>query len=116
MSTSQIQKGTALIIGIGSNTYTGHVVEDTTAKLDADQEVIKGEDNETLTKILSDPKKTLKVSLIAKSGSTIETVKKGDALTINSVAYMVESCEVKRSRSAMKVTLDLIKEDSMSYT
>lgn len=116
MSTTQVQKGTGLIVGIGGFTYSGHIVETANPKLVADVETIKGEDNETTTKIISDPKKTLKIEVIAKTGSTVDTLKVGDAVTINSVTYMVVDCDVKRSRSALKATLDLIKEDSMTYT
>ena len=111
-----IQKGTSLLVGIGGYTYTSHIVEDANPKPKADIEVIKDEDNATSTKIITDPGKTLKLSVIAKAASTIEDVKIGDTVTIKAVAWMVHDVDIKRSRGALKATLDLVKEDSMTYT
>jgi hypothetical protein len=111
-----VQKGTAMEIGIGGYTYTGYVVEEAEHEAIAEIEVIKGEDNETATKIISDPGVRVTLNALCKSGSTLSGVEVGDTVTVNSVAMMVEKPTIRRSRGVARMTLTLVKEDSMTYT
>lgn len=110
------QKGESLIVGIGAYTYTGHIVEDVTVKSSAEVEKIKSEDNETTTRLISDPMKEITLSVIMKTGAGTDALVIGAAITINSVAYCIDSVEVKRTRSAAKATITASKEASMTYT
>lgn len=110
------QKGITLIVGIGSLVYSGHIVEEAGVKPTADVEVIKDEDNATCTKIISDPGKEISLTILAKSGSGVESLTIGSVITVNSVAYMVTDVDPKRSRGVLKATIKGVKEDSMTYT
>ena len=114
--TAPVQKGTAMNIGCGGYTYTGWVVEEAGLEPTAEIEVIKDEDNATQTKILSDPGVRVTISCIGEGSSTLEAVKKGDAITVNSVSMMVEEARQTRTRGVIKATLTLVKEASMTYT
>lgn len=111
-----VQKGESLIVGIGSYTYTGHIVEEANPKPIVDIDPYRNEDDAVCTKVLANPGKSLVISVIAKAGSTLAATLIGAAITVNSVAYMVEDVDPKYSRKALKLTLRLIKEDSMTYT
>jgi uncharacterized Zn finger protein len=110
------QLGTELLIGLNGKTYSGAIVESASVRATGDVEAVKNEDNETGTKIISDPGQELTVEMILEAGTDTETIKKGDAVTVDGVAYMVDDVETKYSRGAAKVTLKLIKEDSMDYS
>lgn len=115
--TAPIQKGTALYVGWGSYTHASYVTDDVEIMKGAEIQVIKGADNETLTKIISDPHTKLKLSLLILSGGSLVPPIPGSSFTINSVTYMVEGePKVQPSRTTAKLTLDLIKEDSMTYS
>lgn len=110
------QKGEQLDIGIGGYTYTGYIVEDVTITPTAEIDVIKDEDNATVTKLISDPGETLNINCIIKNGSSVN-FDIGDSITINGTTYMLDTgSSVSRSRGAARLTLSLIKEDSMTYT
>ena len=111
-----VQKGTALEVGIGGYTYTGYIVEDADVEVGADIEDIRGEDNDITTKLISNAHSRVTVNVIGKSGSTLASLKTGDAISLNSVSMMVESVTVKRSRGALKGTIKAVKEGSMTYT
>lgn len=114
--TAPVQKGTTLIVGIGSYTLSGYIVEEVGLKPTAEIETIKGEDNESVTQIISDPGKELTLAVIAKSGAGIESLGIGSVLAVNGVSYLVTDVDPKRSRGALKATIKLMKKDSMTYT
>jgi hypothetical protein len=88
------------------------------SKPDADIKVIKGENNATTTKIISDPRKTLVLegTIIAAGVATLTGFKKGDAVTVNTVSWMIDDISIKYGKEEAKCTLSLIKEDTMTYT
>ena len=114
--TAPVQKGTAMLLGIGSDTYSGHLVEETERQATAEVETIKNTDDETKTVIISDPGVRLTLNVLCESASTLATVKIADTVTVNAVAYRVEDVTMRRNRKVARGTLRLIKEASMSYT
>ena len=106
------------MVGIGGYTFSGAVVDTVDIDTDVDIEDHKDENNATINKILTNPRKMVKVALdsVTSPNTTLEAIKKGDTVTINSVGMFVEKCSIKRGHGAMKATLDLLKEDSMTYT
>jgi len=112
-----VQKGQALLVGWNSYTKSGYVTDDVKISKGAEVETIRGGDNETLTKLISDPHTALDLTLIIHSGGTVVPPAVGDTFTINTVNYFVEAepqCQL--SRTIAKLTLKLKKEDSMTYT
>lgn len=114
--TAPVQKGEGLIVGLAGYLLTGHIVEEANPKPIADIDPYRDESDAVVTKVLSNPGKSLVISVIAKTGSVQAAAIIGAAVTVNSVAYMIEDVDPKYSRKALKLTLRLIKEDSMTYT
>jgi hypothetical protein len=118
-----VQKGEVLKVGFGSFAYTGYIPEDGLKwKKPGDVEAVKDENNATITKIITDPRDEFEMSLIIKntSGSITPPIT-GATVTItnpagSSVACMCADADVTLARSYAKLTLSLVKEDSMTYS
>lgn len=111
-----VQKGTAVIVGFNGFTYSGAIMDDVSRKPTGDIKPIRGENNAVCTKLISNPGFEIMVQVIVTTLASFNTIKKGDAFTINSVTYMVEEAEGKYSREEVKWTITAVKEDSMTYT
>jgi len=114
--TAPVQLGEELEIGIGGYTYSGWIVEEAEKTDIAEIEEIRSEDDDVCTKIIKNPGKRVTINCIGEAGSDLESVNKGDTVTVNSVAMMVEDVTQRRSRGVIRATLVLVKEDSMTYT
>ena len=116
--TAPIQKGTAVLVGIGDYTISGYIVQTVNIENDAEEEVIReGVNNTTKTVILSDPAVQLTVEAVVENGTTASTLKRGDAVTVNDVAYRIANApSLALSGNAARIRLQLRKEASMSYT
>ncbi len=118
-----VQKGEVLKVGFGSFAYAGYIPEDGLKwKKPGDVEAVKDENNATITKIITDPRDEFEMSLIIKntSGSITPPIT-GAAVTItnpagSSVTAMCVDADVTLARSYAKLTLSLVKEDSMTYS
>jgi hypothetical protein len=111
-----VQKGTTVIVGFQGHTFSGAIMEDVSRKPIGDIKPIRGENNAVTTKLISNPGFEITIQVIVTTLASFNTLKKGDAITINGVAYMVEDCEGKYSREEVKWTVTAVKEDSMTYT
>lgn len=111
-----VQKGIAAIVGFNGYTLTGYVMNSVGREPVGDIKELRGENNAVTTKLISNPGFKISVNCYVTSGSTYTTMKKGDAISINSVSYMVDSVKVDYSREEATVSIDAIKEDSMTYT
>ena len=110
------QKGDSLVIGLGSYLYTAHIVEGAKFGPTADVDEYRNEDDEVINKTIANPGDKLSLDVIVKTGGGADQLEIGDALTINSIAWMVVNVDADRSRKAEKVRIDLVKEDSMTYS
>ena len=113
-----IQKGTTVVVGFNGRTVGTWVMEDSGESPGAEVTVIKGSNNSTLTKLISDPKKTYKATgiLLAADLTAMAAAKIGDTISINSVSCMIESLDLSFGREAARASLTAVKEDSMTYT
>lgn len=111
-----LNKGEAMLIGIGSNTYTGYIVETVDLEAAGEMEEILGEDGDADAILFSNLGTRVRLSMLAKTGQTPETVKKGDQVTINSVIYVVEDAKVNRNRKVAKFDLTLYKPASITFS
>jgi len=110
------QLGETLTVGFDvDSVYTGVFMEAATKERIAAQKAIKGEDNQTLTVLLSGlgTRRTLR-GIVKAAGWSEPRV--GDVVTVNSVKYRVESCATEYQAEEARVTLVIIKEDSITYT
>jgi hypothetical protein len=122
MANTPVQKGVQFKIGFGSFSYVGYLPEDgLTNENDAEQDIIRDEDNATCTVMLSDPKRVITMAFLIKSTGTITPPTKGDTITLTppegtSTKYRCESAKVTHSRKASRLDLTVVKEVSMTYT
>ena len=103
------------IIGFPSGTtMVGVVREGHDNDSFADIEDVRDEDNSTGLEIVSNPGEIINVSGHVQSAFT--RPKKGTIVTVNSVKYMVWSCKVSASRTLSRISMELRKPDSITYT
>ena len=112
---SIVQKGETLKIGFGGNTYSGYIMQDFSAESTGEQDVIKDEDNATVTILVSDLGEQIGFTAIIKDAGSITPPAIGSSITINSVVYRVLSSSFKQTSKASELTVSAIKEDSMTY-
>lgn len=117
------QKGTTLMISFGSLAYTGYVAQDAdSSKPDLNEEVIKSAAGATHTKILMDPSTVFTGTFVILGASgSVTPPAQGDTVTLTppqgtSVAWYCRSASVAFTAGASRLSLDLIKETSMTYT
>jgi len=108
------QKGTNLTIGFAGNTYAGLFMEGATKEQTGTQKVIKDEDNATVTVLVEDLgiRRTLR-GIVKATGWT--EPRQGGSVTINGDAHRVESVSTEYSAEEARITMTVIKEDSMTY-
>lgn len=111
-----VQKGTTVVVGFNGFTYAGAIMDSVGRKPSGDIKEIRGENNAVCTKLISNPGFEVQVEVIVTTLASFNTIKKGDAFTINSVGYMVVDCDGKYSREEVKWSISAIKEDSMTYS
>ena len=117
-----IQKGTTLMISFGSFVYTGFVGEDLTVSYpDGNVEVLHNADGATMTKIFQDPRFKLDATLLILDatgtinppidGATVGLIPHMGTLT----SFMSEGSSARFAAGATRLSLSVIKEDSMTY-
>jgi len=122
------QAGTDVVIGFGSFAWSGYVAEDglTWTQSYDGEEIIKAQDGSTRTKIRMDAYEELSGSFILDNSGGSATVAttalaKGDVVSITTPDGQTESWEVQDASSALaagavKITVTLRKETSMTYS
>jgi len=110
------QLGVDLTVGFGADSsYTGVFMEAATKERTAAQKIIKGEDAQTMTVLRSGLSTRRTLRGIVKAVGWSEP-RQGDIVTVNSVKYRVESCQTEYQAEEARITLTIIKEDSITYT
>jgi hypothetical protein len=121
---SAVQKGTELKVSFGAYSYASYVPEEISIEHpNGNVEIHRNADGATMTKIFMDPSTKLSGTfLIEAAAGSITPPIEGATVTLTppqgtSTAYMAEAgCSVKFSAGAAKLSLNLIKEGSMTYT
>lgn len=113
-ATAQI--GTTLKIGFNSYVYSGYIMEGVSLEPTGEQKIIKGEDNETQTILVSDLGTQISFTAIITGTGSLTPPAKGSIVTINTVKYRCESSSVQMSREEARLQFTGIKEASMTYT
>jgi hypothetical protein len=120
---SAVQQGTALKIGFASFSYTGYIPDDglTWKKPLGNVEEHTDGDGAMLTKILMDQRDEFSVEfIILDATGDITPPSEGTAVTFTdpdntSVTAFVTEAPTTFNRGAAKLSLDLVKEASMTY-
>lgn len=116
------QTGVEWKLGYGATDYVGYQVEEASQSQESDEEVIKDTDGGTATIIDMDPRTVLSLTFLIKSTGSIVPPNKNailsltgpnDALATN---YRVTSGSVAFSRGVSRLSLGLMREDSMAAT
>lgn len=117
------QKGTTLLISFGSFVYTGYVAEAVTVSYpDGNVETIRNADGATMTKIFMDPATRIDLEVVCLgAGGSSDAPVDGAAVGIippkgTLTTFMSEGSSSSFSAGAVKLSLKLIKETSMTYT
>ncbi len=117
-----VQKGTTLKVSFGSFVYTGYVAEDVTVSYpNGNVELVPDADGASMTKILMDPATKLEVTaVILDATGSIDPPADGDTVGLDTpggtlTSFMSEGSSTKHAAGATKLSLSLIKEDSITY-
>jgi len=117
------QKGTTLLVSFGSFVYTGYVAESVTVSYpNGNVETIRNADGATMTKIFMDPatRIDLEVVCLGANGSS-DAPADGAAVGIITpkgtlTTFMSDGSSASFTHGATKLSLKLLKEDSMTYS
>ena len=117
----KVQKGQQWMVEYGSFAYTGYLPQAINWKATADDEVVKDERNATISHILTDPRKEMTVDFLIKSTGDITPPAKGDYISLtdpdgSSVKYYCNDASVSFSSGITKLSMTLLREDSMAAT
>ena len=114
------QTGAEWKIGYGVTDYTGYQVEDATQSQESDEEIIKDTDGATASIIDMDQRTVLSMTFLIKSTGSIVPPNKNSLLSLNgpndatAVKYRVTASSVVFSRGVSRLSVGLIREDSMA--
>jgi len=116
-----ILKGTTVLVAFRSYAWTGYVPESLRVSYpNGNVEVIPDAAGATQTKILMDPSTKISLDVIITTGAADPPIH-GGIVSLTppagaAVSFFVESAEATHIPGATKLSLELIKEDSMTYT
>ena len=120
-----VQKGTSVTVGFNGDTNTNLVMQAVAETLgEADMKSIASVQGADITNIFTNPRKRIRLSGVllnaASNDAELKAVRDwiiGTTLSVNSVNCMIiESPVIEQSAEEMRVTVTVIKEDSMTYT
>jgi len=111
-----LQKGTDVLITLGTFTYTGYIVDSASLKPLADIEEVRDENNHIVTKLYWKQGDQLSLDLIVKDTIDPTTIDIGDQITIDSVIYLVDDADVSYARNQTKLGLTLTVYDNITLT
>ena len=94
-------------------TVSGIIRDSHDTEQTADIEHIRDENNNEATALVSNLGKRVTVSGVC---SAAQTTRKGDIVTVNSVAYICESAVERRTKLACRFDLTLYKPDAAAYS
>jgi len=104
----------ALALGFGNDTIGIILAETISAENTADIEYVKDENANDAIAVISNKGVRFTAEGYLKSGQTVPA--KGDTVTVNSVAYIVETITVRRTATLNRVSLTLYKPAAATWT
>ncbi len=120
-----VQKGTSVTVGFGSNTNANLIMQAVSESVgEADMKSIPGEQGADITNIFQNPRKTIRLTGVllnaASNDAELKAVRDwiiGTTLSVNSVNCMIiASPTIEFGAEEARVSVQVIKEDSMTYT
>ena len=120
-----VQKGTSVTVGFNGNTNTNLIMQAVSETVgEADMKSIASAQGADVTNIFTNPRKRIRLSGVLLNAATNDAELKavrdwivGTTLSVNAVNCMiVESPTIEQSAEEMRVTVTVVKEDSMTYT
>ncbi len=108
--------GVTLVVGINGYTYANTIVEEARRKPTGNVDKYQDEDDNTVTRVYSDPGKEVSLSVIGKTGHGLESLKLGDAVSVNSLPLLLDDADILFTRKAVKGNLKLSAEDGLALT
>src|SRR3990167_1845186 len=118
---AQVLKGTTVLVGFRSWSWTGFVPESVRVSYpNKNVQEVPDANGATQTKILMDPSTKISLDVIITTGSYDPPIH-GEIVSLTPpkgapVSFFVESAETTHIPGALKLSLEMVKEDSMSYT
>lgn len=120
MANEIVNKGTAVELGFNSYTYSMLILDDVNLKPTGDITEIRDDNDNVQTMLLSNlgTRMTLRgtIKAAATELATLVALKRGDAVTVNLVAYFVDDCDINLRRGAADCTLVLQKYAAMTHS
>jgi len=120
-----VQKGTSVTVGFNSNTNANLQMQAVTESVgEADLKPILGEQGAAVTNLFTNPRKRIRLQGVlldaSSNGTELAAVRAliiGSTVSVNAVNCMViETPSIEFSAGEARVTISVIKEDSMTYT
>jgi len=113
------QKGQAVVVAFNNVTYTDFQMEDSSEAITGDIDEIRDDNNDMATKLISNKGHRYRLTGVIKNDGTeltdLRAIVKGDTLTVNGTACMVEDAEISFSRLAARATITVI-DDAITYS
>lgn len=118
-----VQKGTSVTVGFNSNTNSNMIMQAVTESVgESDLKSIAGEQGADVTNLFTNPRKRIRLNgvVLDTAGAELAAIRLliiGSTVAVNSVNCMViESPVLEFGAEEARVTLTVIKEDSMTYS
>ena len=102
-----------LVLGFGADTISVMVRETHNEEDTANIEYVPSETGDDAVAVVSNPGKRITVDGYLVSGVAVP--RKGDAVTLGSDKYMVESRQIRRTRTTARISMTLYKPDNTTW-
>lgn len=114
MAAPTVNPASTVMIGFPTGeTITGTIRESQDNSSFADIEPVMDENNDEVCSVISNPGNEKLISCVVLSAFTAPV--KGDAITVNSVVYLVHDIRVSSTRSARRMNITVRKPASVTY-
>ena len=106
--------GATVLVGFPSGSTMPGIIRDThDVESTADIEYVRNEDNGEATALVSNPGQRI---VVDGAVTATQTVKKGEAITINSVVYIVEATSTRYGKLATRISITAYKPDALTVS
>ncbi len=111
---TQTPASPAIEIGFGGNTISCMIRENQSEDDSSELEYIKDESGNDSVAVISNKGKRLTVDGVLKADQAAPA--KGSTVSVGSTAYLVESCNVRRTTKAARISMTLYKPNATTWT